>query len=63
MDYRWYNKMPYNIGDRIKVIDQEIYGKIVRLHSTEVVIEDENAETWDNELCFKIREIERRING
>ena len=46
------------LGDRIKVIDQEIYGKIVRLHSTEVVIEDENAETWDNELCFKLSEVE-----
>ena len=47
-----------NIGDRIKVIDQEIYGKIVRLHPTEVVIEDEDAETWDNELCFKLSEVE-----
>ena len=47
------------LGDRIKVIDQEIYGKIVRLHSTEVVIEDEDAETWDNELCFKLSEVEK----
>ena len=45
------------VGDRIKVIDQEIYGKIVKLHSTEVVIEDEDAETWDNELCFKLSEV------
>ena len=50
------------IGDTIKVIDQEIYGEIVRLYPTEVVIADEDAETWDNELCFKIREIEMRIN-
>ena len=46
------------VGDRIKVIDQEIYGKIVKLHSTEVVIEDEDAETLDNELCFKLSEVE-----
>ena len=45
------------VGDRIKVIDQEIYGKIVKLHSTEVVIEDEDAETLDNELCFKLSEV------
>ena len=48
-----------NIGDRIKVIDQEIYGEIVRLYSTEVVIEDEDAETWDIELCFKLSEVEK----
>ncbi len=54
------------IGDRIKVIDQEIYGKIVELHSTEVVIADEDAQTWDevagvwdNRLCFKLTEVER----
>jgi hypothetical protein len=46
------------VGDRIKVIDQEIYGKVVRLHPTEVVIADEDAETWDNELCFKLSEVE-----
>jgi len=54
------------IGDRIKVIDQEIYGKIVELHPTEVVIADEDAQTWDeiacvwdNRLCFKLTEVER----
>tara|TARA_R100001460_G_scaffold97844_1_gene140501 strand:+ start:155 stop:343 length:189 start_codon:yes stop_codon:yes gene_type:complete len=54
------------VGDRIKVIDQEIYGKIVELHSTEVVIADEDAQTWDevagvwdNRLCFKLTEVER----
>ena len=50
------------IGDRIKVIDQEIYGEIVRLYSTEVVIADEDAETWDNELCFKLTEVEELKN-
>ena len=43
------------IGDRIKILGQEIYGKIVRLHPSEVVIFDEDLKT---ELCFKITEIE-----
>ena len=47
-----------NIGDRIKVIDQEIYGVIVHDFGNEVVIEDEDAETDDNTLCFKKSEIE-----
>ena len=46
------------IGDRVKVIDQEIYGKIIYVHSTEVVIEDEDAKTEDNQLCFKKSEVE-----
>ena len=45
------------IGDRIKVIDQEIYGVIVHDFGTEVVIEDEDAETDDNTLCFKKTEV------
>ena len=47
------------IGQRIKVIDQEIYGKIVCLHPNEVVIEDEDAETEDNQLCFKLSEVQK----
>tara|TARA_R100001443_G_scaffold82975_1_gene89812 strand:- start:2450 stop:2629 length:180 start_codon:yes stop_codon:yes gene_type:complete len=53
------------VGDRIKVKDQEIYGEVLRIHPTEVVIADEDAETWDeereiwdNELCFKLTEVE-----
>ena len=46
------------VGDRIKVIDQEIYGKIVKDYGTEVVIEDEDAPTDDNTLCFKKSEVE-----
>ena len=46
------------VGDRIKVIDQEIYGKIIVDHGTEVVIADEDAETEDNHLCFKKSEVE-----
>ncbi len=51
------------IGQRIKVIDQEIYGKIVCLYPTEVVIKDEAAETTDDHLCFKISEVEEIENG
>tara|TARA_R100001460_G_scaffold55179_1_gene94496 strand:+ start:49 stop:195 length:147 start_codon:yes stop_codon:yes gene_type:complete len=43
------------IGDIIKVIDQEIYGEIIRLHPTEVVIFDKDI---DDELCFKLTEVE-----
>ena len=47
-----------NVGDKIKVIDQEIYGVIVHDFGNEVVIEDEDAETDDNTLCFKKSEVE-----
>jgi hypothetical protein len=47
------------VGDRVKVKDQDIYGIIIYDHGTEVVIEDEHAETEDNQLCFKRTEIER----
>ena len=47
-----------NIGDRIKVIGQEIYGKIVRIHPSEVVILDEDLNA---ELCFKLTEVEEII--
>jgi len=46
------------IGDRVKVKDQDIFGKIIYDHGTEVVIEDEDAETNDNQLCFKKSEVE-----
>tara|TARA_A100001391_G_scaffold36357_1_gene19916 strand:+ start:2031 stop:2198 length:168 start_codon:yes stop_codon:yes gene_type:complete len=50
------------VGDRIKVIDQEIYGKIIVDHGTEVVIEDEDADLFncfeDRQLCFKKSEVE-----
>ena len=43
------------IGDKIKVKDQEIYGKVIKLHPTEVVIFDADIDDW---LCFKITEVE-----
>ena len=47
-----------SIGDRIKVIGQEIYGKIIRIHPSEVVIFDEDLNA---ELCFKLTEVEEII--
>ena len=46
------------VGDRVKVIDQDIFGKIIYDYGNEVVIEDEYAETEDNQLSFKRSEIE-----
>tara|TARA_R100000005_G_C4853273_1_gene118497 strand:+ start:192 stop:347 length:156 start_codon:yes stop_codon:yes gene_type:complete len=46
------------INKRVKVIGQEIYGKVIREHPTEVVIADEDLPTEDNELCFKKSEVE-----
>ena len=50
------------VGDRVKVIDQEIYGLVVQVHPTEVVIEDEDADLFncleDKLLCFKKSEVE-----
>ena len=46
------------LNKRVKVIGHEIYGKVIREHPTEVVIEDEDLPTEDNELCFKKSEVE-----
>ena len=43
------------IGDIIKVIDQEIYGEVIKMHPTEVVIFDADINDW---LCFKLTEVE-----
>ena len=58
------------IGDRIKVIDQEIYGIVIHDYGTEVTIEDEDADLFncleDKLLCFKkseVEEIENENNG
>lgn len=51
------------VGDRIKVIDQEIYGVVIHDYGTEITIEDEDAETNDNTLCFKKSEVEEIENA
>ena len=47
-----------NVNDRVKVINQEIYGTIIYDYGKEVIIIDEDAETTDDTLCFKKSELE-----
>ena len=51
------------LNKRVKVIGQEIYGKVIREYSSEVlvdevVIKDEDEETTDGKLYFKKSEVE-----
>lgn len=54
--------MKFKKGDRVKVIDQEIFGKILSIHdmTREVVIQDEDSEyeSPDDELVYRFSEIE-----
>jgi len=50
--------MTIKIGDKIKVIDQDIIGCVVAMYDNKIVIEDDCAETEDNTLEFKLSEIE-----
>jgi len=48
-------------GQRVRVIDQEIFGTVARVHcvTNEVVIIDDDApSTEDEELVFRPRELE-----
>ena len=47
-----------NVNDRVKVINQEIYGTIIYDYGKEVIIIDEDAETTDDTLFFKKSELE-----
>ena len=55
------------VGDRVKVIDEEIYGLVVHVHPTEVVIEDQEADLFndpeDKLFTFKKSEVEKIIIG
>jgi len=47
------------IGDRVRVIDQDwITGTVVEDWGKRLVIEDDDAETWDNRLDFRLSELE-----
>ena len=46
------------VGDKVKVIDQEITGTIVEDWGNLVVIEDEESEFDDNRIEFKKSELE-----
>ena len=50
--------MIIKVGDKVKVIDQEITGTIVEDWGNLVVIEDEESEFDDNRLEFKKSELE-----
>ena len=50
--------MMIKVGDKVKVIDQEITGTIVEDWGNLVVIEDEESEFDDNRLEFKKSELE-----
>jgi hypothetical protein len=51
-----------NIGDRVKVIDQDITGVIVELHGNKATIEDEDSEyeSPDNRLEYHLSELEMK---
>ena len=46
-------------GDKVKHIDQEIWGIVLRQHNSEVVIQDMESEfeSPDDELVFRSREL------
>ena len=51
------------LNKRVKVVGQEIYGKVIREYSSEVlvdevIIKDEDEETTDGKLYFKKSEVE-----
>lgn len=50
------------IGDRVKVIDQEIFGVVLRISNftNEVIIKDEDSEfeSPDDELVYRFSELE-----
>jgi hypothetical protein len=53
--------MNIKIGDKIKVLDQDIIGCVVKVYENSVVIEDEFAEEEDNTLEFRFSEIEEVV--
>ena len=47
------------IGDRVKVIDQKITGTIVEIYNNLIVISDDDAETDDDKLEFRISNLKK----
>jgi hypothetical protein len=54
-------KLEHNVGDRVKVIGQDIVGTVLRVHydTNEVVIQDDHSEYEqpDDELVYKSEEV------
>lgn len=51
-----------NIGDFVKVIDENITGEIVEIFGNLAVIIDDSSEFEDNRLEYKISELELMTN-
>jgi hypothetical protein len=47
-----------NIGDRVKVIDQDITGTIVEHWGNKIVIEEDDCEYDDNRLEFRVSDVQ-----
>jgi len=47
------------VGDRVKVIDQEITGTIVEVCNSLIIISDDDAETNDDRLEFHVDDLEQ----
>ena len=47
------------VGDKVRVIDQEITGTVVEDWGNLVVIKEEDSEVYDNRLEFKKSELEK----
>ena len=47
-----------NIGDRVKVIDQDITGTIVEDWGSKIVIEEDDCEHSDNRLEFRVSDVQ-----
>tara|TARA_Y100000389_G_C17464800_1_gene524593 strand:- start:2306 stop:2482 length:177 start_codon:yes stop_codon:yes gene_type:complete len=47
------------VGDRVKVIDQEITGTIVEVFNSLIIISDDDAETNDDRLEFHVDDLEQ----
>ena len=56
----------FKIGDRVKVIDQNISGEIVRWDGAQAVILDDDRADWieegdDGTLVFRVSELEKHV--
>ena len=54
----------FKIGDRVKVIEQDIWGEIVRMDEVKAVVLDDDRDEWMEEdeegtLIFRLSELER----
>ena len=48
----------FNVGDRVRVIDQNITGQVVFADDWHIVIEDDDSEFEDNRLEYRASDLE-----